>query len=99
MSLIVMDGWEKLFFLLYLIPVLSQGMQIVFLYIFVTQYSQLESTGDIVFGWSLVLYLTGAVVYFFISKASSKNELTSHIRNQRRLHDTALPYWGRVKNL
>ena len=69
-----------------------------FIYFFITQYSS-ASPSEMLFGWSLVLYLGGSIAYYFISKSSSKSEMVGEIKKQKNLKELATPYLERVKDI
>lgn len=98
MSLLTLDGWDKLLFIAFCIPILSQIVSIMFIYFFITKYSSL-SPGEVVFGCSLVLYLVGSIAYYFISRLSSKDEMEGEISKQKSLKEIAKPYLERVKGI
>lgn len=98
MSLLTLDGWDKLWFIAFCIPILSQIFSILLIYFLITNYSSF-SPGEMVFGWSLVLYLVGSIAYYFISKLSSKDEMEGKISKQKSLKEIVMPYLERVKGI
>lgn len=98
MTLITAEGFDKLWAIAFCIPVISQLLSITWLGFFIFKYSSLSSN-ELVFAWSLVLYLAGSIAYYFISKSSSKDEMAIEINKQKNLKELAMPYFERVKNI
>ena len=99
MSLLTFDGWEaKLWVIPFCIPFLSQICSILFLYSFITDYSG-ASPGQLVFCWSLVLYLIGSIAYYIIFRLSSKGKMEGEISKQKSLKELAMSYIERVKGI
>jgi len=92
------DGWGKLAFIVFLIPIFSQLVTIVVLYSMISDYTTMD-TGDLTFFYGIVLYIVGSIIYFLTSKFSSKNVMTSEIKKRKDLKESALPFLERVRDL
>ncbi len=100
MSLVALEGWNKLWFIAFCIPLVSQFCSIFFLYIFITEYSLLiNEPGTKIFGWSLALYLIGSIAYYFITRLSSKGEMEEKISKQKSFKKLAILYLKRVQDI
>jgi len=106
MTLILAPGWDKLLFIVFCIPLLSQGMSLwLLLYVFPTQYSDL-SLNDKIFCWTLVLFIIGAVAYYLVNSSSSKSKMEGEVSKQKSMEkqlktmkELTIPYLERVKKL
>jgi len=98
LCLLTESGWSKLLFIVFLIPIFSQLVTIVVLFQFITNYHKADS-GDLVFGWGIVLFLVASFVYYLASQKESKGEMKKEITMQKNLKEAAAPYIERVKNL
>lgn len=98
LCLLTESDWSKLLFMVFLIPIFSQLVTIVVLYQFITNYHKAD-TGNLVFGWGIVLFLVASLVYYLASQKESKGEMKKEITMQKNLKEAAAPYIDRVKNL
>lgn len=98
MSFIAFEGWEKLWFIAFCIPVISQIGSLMYLYFILTQYSK-GSKGDLIVAWSIVIYLIVSVCYFFIAKSSSKGEMGVKIKKESNILQKASSYLEKIMNL
>ena len=98
MSLLTFDGWEKMWAIAFCVPILSQCLSIFGLYKFITEYSG-GTPDELIFGWSLVLYLVGSIAYYFISSSSSKGKMTGEKSKHRGSLKLAMLYLERVKGI
>lgn len=98
MSLIALEGWNKLAFIIFCIPILSQIISLAFLGCLIFAYSKFGK-GELVLAWSIVIYLVASACYFFISKATSKEEMSSEIRKQNLVLQKAVPFLEKLKSL
>ena len=98
MSLIAMEGLDKLWFIAFCIPVISQICSLCFMGGMIFAYSEL-SKGESVVAWSIVIYLIASICYFFIAKSSSKDEMGTKIEKESNILQKASPYLEKIMDL
>jgi len=81
MSLIALEGWERLWSVAFCIPIFSQCLSILVLYRFITDYSG-APPGWLVVAWSLVIYLIACIGYYVMGVSTSL-KLMYHARHGR----------------
>ncbi len=98
MSLLAMEGWSKLWFIVFCIPVISQIISLFLLGGMVFSYSDL-SKGEEIVAWSIVVYLIGANCYYFLARSSSKDEMRTKIKNETNILQKATLYLEKIMNI
>jgi tetratricopeptide (TPR) repeat protein len=89
-TLYAYEGWDKLWVIVFCIPVLSQIISIVFIYHIFFNYDRLikgdlQATGDTFVAWSILVFLIISLLIYLISVISSKSQATIESKNQTNL--------------
>jgi tetratricopeptide (TPR) repeat protein len=100
MSLIVMEGLSKLWFIAFCIPFVSQIISLIIMVLMIFKYDDLaRDRGELIVGWSLVMYLIASACYFFVAKSISKGEMRNEINRKNSTLQEVLPYVEKIKKL
>lgn len=97
-SLIVLQGLNKLTFILFCIPVFSQILSIGMVYYLFTNHPNPEK-GEPVVAWSIVIYVLASICYFFIATVLSQRKKSSEVRKQSNILRQSLPYVQKINDL
>ena len=98
MSLLALESWDKLLFIVFCIPVISQISSLYFLYGLVFSYSELDK-GEQILAWSIAIYLLVSIGYFLIARAKSKQEMGGEVGKQNRILKKAYSYLEKIKKV
>ena len=98
MSLLALEGWNKLLAILFCIPFVSQLGSVIFLVYAFSNYKDMNH-GELVLFWSLVIYLFMVIVYLLIKGAQSKEELRGQVGQQSNISEKASSYLAKIKRL
>jgi tetratricopeptide (TPR) repeat protein len=98
MSLLAMESSDKFLFIVFCIPIISQIVSLVLIGYLIFGYTALPK-GVLIIAWSLVVYLIGAIVYYFTAKSTSRETMESELKSKRNFKEKAMSYLNKINQL
>lgn len=81
-SKLTLDGWEKLLFIAFCIPIFSQVFSIYCVFSYFDDPSSWNKPGEPIIIWSIIIFLILSVGYFIMTSIHSTKKMSEEIQKQ-----------------